>query len=78
MEWMEEVSHQQLVVDVGAVLQQGVHHLAVAVLGGHRERRAAALNTEVIKRVRQVWETMTTPCHLVEPFSLTLSQNQFK
>lgn len=37
----------QLVVHIGPVLQQGVHHLGVAVLSSNRERCAAVLTKQV-------------------------------
>lgn len=36
-------AHVQLVVNIGSVLQQGVHRLGVSILGGDGESRAAIL-----------------------------------
>lgn len=48
----EGVAHMQLVVNVGSVLQQGLHHLGVSVLRGRGEGAAPVLPQEKHNNVR--------------------------
>lgn len=54
-------AHVQLVMDIGSILQQGVHHLGVSVLRGDGERCATVLPQKQEKQA-SVYENSRQRC----------------